>query len=252
MEAAPQSPPGETKPLEVLIHNVSHKDLLMTVCRAEHASGDGELCRRAKPAFSAFAPISKAIYRLLDPSAGGTVAASAEDLVESPANSPAAAAEDAAAAADASATLTTGMRVPSAQPLRISGSREPSAHGLRARDVVLQAPLPSPAPRPASSGGDGASSEDGEEEPDSLRVQQVHFPLIAVLVPRWLEISYDKSCRQRVYLISGSCTPRDPDADMSDNSTVRIPLSAAFQPPDLSRLGLTWRGWRGRRRRRRS
>ena len=75
-QKAPQSPPGETKPLEVLIHNVSHKDLLMTVCRAEHASGDGELCRRAKPAFSSFAPISKAIYRLLDPSAGGTVAPS--------------------------------------------------------------------------------------------------------------------------------------------------------------------------------
>ena len=35
-QKAPQSPPGETKPLEVLIHNVSHKDLLMTVCRAEH------------------------------------------------------------------------------------------------------------------------------------------------------------------------------------------------------------------------
>ena len=78
-------------------------------------------------------------------------------------------------------------------------------------------------------------------------------PLVAVLVPRWLEISYDKSCRQRVYLISGSCTPRDPDADMSDNSTVRIPLSVDFQPPDdLSRLRLTWRGLAGRRRRRRS
>ena len=70
------------KPVEVLIHNVSHKDLLMSVCRAEDTlandSSGHERCRRARPAFNAFNPISRALYRLLEPQDGGSVAASAE------------------------------------------------------------------------------------------------------------------------------------------------------------------------------
>ena len=212
------------KPVEILIHNVSHKDLLMSVCRAEDTvTRDDcddrswkERCRRAKPAFSAFNPISRVLYRQLDPQQGGTVAASAGDLLECPAVDT----SGAETAEAGSPTIVTGFRLqlpPKGQPLQFSSSQQPTARPLTQADLVLASPLPPPAtpPRPAAP----AASDEEEEDRDGLAVTAVYFPLISVLVPKWLEISYDKSCRQRVYLISGSCTPRDPDADMADNST---------------------------------
>jgi hypothetical protein len=189
---------------------------------ANDSSGH-ERCRRARPAFNAFNPISRALYRLLEPQDGGSVAVSAEDLLECPS------VEQTAATGGGTPTIVTGLRLhtQSGRALQFSSSREPTMRPLTAGDVVLQAPLAAPAP-PASPARDEAAAataaatpagSDEEQERDGLAVVAVYFPLISVLVPKWLDISYDKTCRQRVYLISGSCTPRDPDADMSDNST---------------------------------
>ena len=213
------------KPVEVLIHNVSHKDLLMSVCRADDTLPDGTVtrsdrCRRAKPAFSAFHPVSRALHRLLEAKEhGGVNVASADDLLECP------------AIADhlngSASSIVAGLRVKQrGRSLQVSSSREPTTRPLTAHDVVLQASLPPPANPSATSAG-GATTDatgkfagsDEELEQDGLAVVAVYFPLIAVLVPKWLDVSYDKTCRQRIYLISGSCTPRNPEMEMSDNST---------------------------------
>jgi hypothetical protein len=213
------------KPVEVLIHNVSHKDLLMGVCRTEDALTESMAAssgryRRAKPAFSAFHPVSRALQRILEAKDGSGTAASADDLLECPS------VEDNANGNTSMIVAGLRVRLPLGRSLQFSSSREPTARPLTARDVVLQTPLPPPVSLSAASVEDTTEQaattpvgSDEEPERDGLAVGAVYFPLISVLVPKWLEISYDKSCRQCVYLISGSCTPRNPDADMSDNST---------------------------------
>lgn len=212
------------KPIEVLIHNVSHKDLLMSVCRADDTLPDSTVtssdrCRRAKPAFSAFHPVSRALHRLLEAKEHGESVVSADDLLECPAT--------AEHLNGSTLSIVAGLRVKQhGRSLQVSSSREPTARPLTARDVVLQAALP-PHSDPSASPADGASADatgkpagsDEELEQDGLAVVAVYFPLIAVLVPKWLDVSYDKTCRQRIYLISGSCTPRNPEMEMSDNST---------------------------------
>lgn len=210
----------EPKPVEVLIHNVSHADLVLGVCNADDALAEGTVastgrCRRAKPAFSAFHPVSRALHRLLEAKDAGGIAASADDLLECP-----------SVEEYGTSKIVAGLRVklPRGRSLQFSSSHEPTARPLTAHDVVLQAPLLPPAGPPTTSGGDVSKNptpagSDEEPDRDGLAVVAVYFPLVAVLVPKWLEISYDKSCRQRIYLVSGSCTPRNPDADMADNST---------------------------------
>lgn len=232
------------KPVEVLIHNVSHKDLVMSVCHAQDVLAEGMVasgvrCQRAKPAFSAFHPVSRALQRILEGNDSGGTSASVDDLLECPT------VEGDVDGSMSKIVAGLRVRVPRGRPLQFSSSREPTARLLTERDVVFQTPLlPLRSPSAASvaeTTGDQASTaavgSDEEEEQDGLAVVAVYFPLISVLVPKWLEISYDKSCRQRVYLISGSCTPRNPDADMSDNSTeataklIKMFLSLVYPVP---------------------
>ena len=211
--AAMHASDPEPKPVEVLIHNVSHADLVLSVCNADDALAEGMTAssgrfRRAKPAFSAFHPVSRALHRLLEAKDAGSIAASADDLLQCP-----------SVEEYGSSKIVAGLRVrlPRGRSLQFSSSHEPTARPLTTHDVVLQAPLLPPAASPPTNPTLAGSDE--EPERDGLAVVAVYFPLIAVLVPKWLEISYDKSCRQRIYLISGSCSPRNPDADMADNST---------------------------------
>jgi hypothetical protein len=51
-------------------------------------------------------------------------------------------------------------------------------------------------------------------------VQSIYFPLLAILVPSWLKKIEDKIPTIRIiYLITGQGTPRDSRADVMDNST---------------------------------
>ena len=51
-------------------------------------------------------------------------------------------------------------------------------------------------------------------------IQSIYFPLLAILVPSWLEKIEDKlPARKIIYLITGQGTPRDSRADVMDNST---------------------------------
>jgi hypothetical protein len=56
-------------------------------------------------------------------------------------------------------------------------------------------------------------------------VQVVYFPLIALIIPKWLGIVSSKplfnapGCQRVLFLISGSGLPRDPTADQTNNST---------------------------------
>jgi hypothetical protein len=238
-----QPPPSlhtapSTKPVEILIHNVSHRDLVLSVCRKAH-SADRSGWRRARPAFSCFSPISKAICTSLA-SLGQLGTA---DVVECPLAGAADEDEDEKAEHEQEAEqqqqqrnrlTAAGLRLPGGgSSLHYAHGRQPSAHALRERDLLIQEPLPQPPPRhsadddapssaasaAAAAATAGASQQPADdvfvEDPGQLLVRAVYFPLIAVLVPKWLEISYDKSCQQRIYLISGCSAPRNPEQEMS-------------------------------------
>jgi hypothetical protein len=49
-------------------------------------------------------------------------------------------------------------------------------------------------------------------------IHSVYFPYVAMILPRWLELSADESSKHLI-LISGSGTPQNPDHCVSDNST---------------------------------
>lgn len=54
------------------------------------------------------------------------------------------------------------------------------------------------------------------------KLAAVYFPLLALLIPKWLmEIEFrgKSNCRKIIYLISGQGTPRDEKARIQDNST---------------------------------
>ena len=49
-------------------------------------------------------------------------------------------------------------------------------------------------------------------------IEAVFFPLLAVLLPKWL-VNCDKSKQKIVFIISGRGTPNDAKSSMADNST---------------------------------
>jgi hypothetical protein len=53
------------------------------------------------------------------------------------------------------------------------------------------------------------------------KLHAVYFPLLAVVIPKWLEeiTAGDSRGRKILFLISGQGTPRDESARVQDNST---------------------------------
>ena len=217
------------KPVEILIHNVSHRDLVLSICRSEHSS-DESCWRKARPKFSSFSPISMATHSLLQVDGLCT-----DNLLDAPLTGhqstplcvgisvPASQVDSATGGPSEAPTVCAGLRVPVAQRVQYTQGRQACAHGLRAEDLLFQAPLPpmrDSQPAAAAAAGSPSSSTLGKDSDDGLLIiRAVFFPLIAALVPKWLEVSYDKTCHQRIYLISGCSAPRDPHDEMSDNST---------------------------------
>jgi hypothetical protein len=75
----------------------------------------------------------------------------------------------------------------------------------------------------SSSDSDGSNGSSNETSSDDFSVYYVHFPLIAVLLPKWLksleERSGDQRYKKKLVLVSGRGTPSDSNASATDNST---------------------------------
>lgn len=193
---------GEKGVVELLVHNVSHADLVVSFGGPDddYDEFDDDATLRARPAFSCFAAVSEELLR----------------------------------SARESAVLAFGRSVRrdeshAAYPVGVAESRLPCGVSLRSAEPWPAARVKNDLKvkrRPSRRLSDpaGASATMGEMVEPALVPRRVYFPLLAVLLRAWLASTAadddDDATKERVVLlVSGAGTPRDEARDARENST---------------------------------
>ncbi len=168
--------------MEILVHNLSHADLILGVSTSK--PGNDTTSNRtivARPKFSEFNQISQQLY----------------DRVKG--------------SSDFQLELLHPECRPGGLPTLVEYDKVAAGYSLKARPVVCNINKLR------------FRNEDSQQHTimqDSFHIENVYFPLLAVLIPKWLvNIRSNKHDRNRIVLVSGRGKPIDLKATDSDNST---------------------------------
>jgi len=183
------------KRVEILIHNLSHSDMALSVNKNAMSLPLGTCI--ARPKFSEYRDISEKLLQALSRNSFTAIKKPVYNRNQQ-------------STEDGRYPIALHPRANCLLPLGFDLSKSPvvvSAHSLHFK-------------------ADGAnavrSEQNGAEEPNTCSVDAMYFPLLAVLVHKWLdtlEQSGNLNSRKIVILISGRGTPTDPLARSVDNST---------------------------------
>ena len=229
--ALPPQPPASSSSaaqdegVDVLIHNVSHTDMLVDISVGASA-GDGRAGRRtydfsapkgdawarrgcvlARPKFSHYDNVSCAILRAID--AGGSCSSSANGGGDGGGDGSGSGKGDGSGAVPHPAIICRDSdvytRVPCGFDLSGAPVTLPGWGALHLRSLK---------------GDDIRAEMEATETPLAVAV---YFPLISVVLPKWLREASEAHPRSRkvVYLVSGCGAPRDITQAEEANSTLR-------------------------------
>ncbi len=176
--------------VELLVHNLSHSDLVLDVNNIDLGIQPNEVI--ARPKFSKFKQISEDILHKIS---------AEESQIDLYSISP---------YLRASSTFSAESKVPIGFNLQLNPVEISDLTSLRFRqDDASKIRVP-------------VIDDNLDVEKRAVAcIQSVYFPLIAVLLPKWLNSIQDgrKSLKKVVVIVSGRGTPVDKSAAMSDNST---------------------------------
>ncbi|CAM9747199.1 unnamed protein product [Discosporangium mesarthrocarpum] len=235
-------PLDDGRQVEMLIHNISHKDMVLALSKTlpggpkredwytnEHTGTVQDYIALARPKFSLYKPASELVHnKLLAMQAEGRFPRNADFPVYKRGEEYKTGAPGSANVAEGRRMLSVGFDF-SEDPILVS---DLSGFQIRSSDLGklgLVTPFEGVIGRRDSAGG----LLKGGPEVGFLRgrmgqntyIMGVFFPLLSVLIPKWKEQLLDSSdgnCKKTIVLVSGVGQPRDQDKDPSleeSNST---------------------------------
>ena len=233
----------EPREVELLVHNLSHSDLVLDV---SHARGSQRIVSVARPKFSHFKNITQKIVRRLEHEPLKAQAPSAVKVFAS-SSAPTVAYFPLVSRNKVDVPLSDHKQIPTGYVFADGPICVEDESHLRFRqassDLTNHPPDAAGSGAPSSVALQHSSTESSVG--DECVIKAAYFPLVAALLPKWLQsieeyrggshtqlarkystgsdIDYGDSsrskCQKVILLVSGRGTPMDQNASMRDNST---------------------------------